>query len=145
MRRQETNDVTFACYRFKRTRLVEGSCGSVCFVGKTARELNSWKEIATFLGVNVRTAQKWEQERHLPVHRLPGGRGRVAADIPALEAWKRTPNGEDPPNSICYRWPLDENVVVELRFIGAPPTLTHLELFTQYLNLVKTALKHTTQ
>ena len=26
------------------------------------RELNSWKEIALHLGVNVRSAQKWERE-----------------------------------------------------------------------------------
>jgi hypothetical protein len=52
------------------------------------RELTSWKEIADYLGVNVRTAQKWEKERGLPVRRMPGGSGRVSADPVALTAWK---------------------------------------------------------
>ena len=32
--------------------------------------LDSWKEIATYLGRGVRTAQRWEREEGLPVHRL---------------------------------------------------------------------------
>jgi hypothetical protein len=51
-------------------------------------ELSSWKEIAAYLGVGVRTAQIWEQERGLPVSRLPGGRGRVRATVAELAAWK---------------------------------------------------------
>ena len=31
--------------------------------------LNSWKEIADYLGRGVRTAQRWEVELHLPVRR----------------------------------------------------------------------------
>lgn len=31
--------------------------------------LNSWKEIADYLGRGVRTAQRWEAELHLPVSR----------------------------------------------------------------------------
>ena len=53
-------------------------------------ELSSWKEIAAYLGVGLRTAQNWEQERALPVHRLPGGRGRVIATVAELDAWKRS-------------------------------------------------------
>ena len=52
------------------------------------RQLTSWKEIAHYLGVNVRTAQKWERERSLPVRRVPGARSRVSADSDSLEAWK---------------------------------------------------------
>lgn len=54
----------------------------------TSPELTSWKEIATFLGVSVRTAQKWEAERGLPVRRLPGGRSHVSARIEDLAAWR---------------------------------------------------------
>jgi hypothetical protein len=53
-------------------------------------ELSSWKEIAAYLGVGLRTAQIWEQERALPVRRLPGGRGRVLANTAELDAWKRS-------------------------------------------------------
>ena len=32
--------------------------------------LDSWKEIAAYLGRGVRTVQRWEREEGLPVHRL---------------------------------------------------------------------------
>ena len=58
-------------------------------------ELTSWKEIADYLGVTVRTAQMWEQQRGLPVHRLPGPRGRVSAVVQELEQWKQGPDRPD--------------------------------------------------
>jgi phage terminase Nu1 subunit (DNA packaging protein) len=39
--------------------------------------LNSWKEIAGYLGRGLRTAQRWERELGLPVRR-PRGRSRTA-------------------------------------------------------------------
>jgi len=60
------------------------------------RQLTSWKEIARYFGVNVRTVQKWEIERALPVHRLPAKRGRVAVSVSELEAWQRS--GEEQRN-----------------------------------------------
>lgn len=51
-------------------------------------ELTSWKAIADYLGINVRTAQRWETERGLPIHRLGGDRGRVIASRPELDQWK---------------------------------------------------------
>jgi hypothetical protein len=53
-------------------------------------ELTSWKDIADYLSVNVRTAQRWEQERGLPVRRSGGYRGRVFATIGDLDAWRRS-------------------------------------------------------
>lgn len=50
-----------------------------------SKELTSWKEIADYLGVAERTAQKWESERGLPVRRLPGPKGRVSADPADLD------------------------------------------------------------
>jgi hypothetical protein len=35
--------------------------------------LESWKEIAAYLGRDLRTVMRWEKERSLPVHRVPGG------------------------------------------------------------------------
>ena len=52
-------------------------------------ELSSWKEIASYLGVSVKTAQLWERDRGLPVRRLPGRRGVVVASVSALETWKQ--------------------------------------------------------
>ncbi len=52
------------------------------------RELKSWKEIAGYLGVTVRTAQRYEQELGLPIRRLPGGRGRIWTPAAEIDAWK---------------------------------------------------------
>lgn len=53
------------------------------------KELTSWKEIADFLGISERTAQKWEREKGLPVRRLPGVRARVFADRAELLDWRK--------------------------------------------------------
>ncbi len=54
------------------------------------RELTSWKDIASYLDVNVRTAQRWEREKGLPVRRVSGVRGRLAASTVELDKWKET-------------------------------------------------------
>src|SRR5689334_12548196 len=51
--------------------------------------LESWKEIASYLGRDVRTVQRWERRDGLPVHRLQHrARGSVFAYPTALEAWR---------------------------------------------------------
>ncbi|MDT8069137.1 MAG: hypothetical protein ROO76_13310 [Terriglobia bacterium] len=54
------------------------------------QQLTSWKEIADYLGVSLRTAQTWEREQGLPVQRMPGEKGRVTADTAELERWRRS-------------------------------------------------------
>ncbi|HEX7288569.1 MAG TPA: hypothetical protein VF532_20460 [Candidatus Angelobacter sp.] len=50
--------------------------------------LDSWKEIAAYLHRDVRTVIRWEQEKALPVHRIPGGqRQAVFAYIHEIDAW----------------------------------------------------------
>ncbi len=50
--------------------------------------LDSWKEIAAYLGRGVRTVQRWEREEGLPVHRLAHEkRGNVYARREELAAW----------------------------------------------------------
>ena len=51
--------------------------------------LTSWKEIATYLGKGVRTAQRWERDLGLPVRR-PNGKpsGVVAASQAELDSWR---------------------------------------------------------
>lgn len=50
--------------------------------------LDSWKEIAAYLGKGVRTVQRWEREEGLPVHRLAHAkRGTVYAHRHELDAW----------------------------------------------------------
>ncbi|MBL0156067.1 MAG: hypothetical protein IPP47_02980 [Bryobacterales bacterium] len=59
--------------------------------------LESWKEIAEFFNVSVRTVQGWEVEKALPVHRNPGARGRVWAEEAELRAWLAAQESTPPP------------------------------------------------
>jgi TolB-like protein len=55
---------------------------------KSTQRLDSWKEIAAFFGRDERTVRRWEIDRAMPVHRLPGeGRGVVYALTNELEEW----------------------------------------------------------
>jgi hypothetical protein len=50
--------------------------------------LKSWKEIAHYLKAGVRTVQRWENFRDLPVYRAGGTRrAPVVAYRPELNAW----------------------------------------------------------
>ncbi|HXT68254.1 MAG TPA: LamG-like jellyroll fold domain-containing protein [Vicinamibacterales bacterium] len=50
--------------------------------------LDSWKEIASFLGRTVRTVQRWEKMEGLPVRRGGPGRGVVASRKEVGEWWQ---------------------------------------------------------
>jgi len=55
-----------------------------------AERLDSWKEIAAFLGRGERTVKRWGVDRGLPVHRVPGGgRSAVFAYRGELTDWLR--------------------------------------------------------
>ena len=66
------------------------------FLNKTLSEtpsehrLDSWKEIATYLGRDVTTVQRWERQEGMPVHRhLHHKRGSVYALSSELDAWRQ--------------------------------------------------------
>src|SRR5690242_17244733 len=55
--------------------------------------LNSWKEVADYVGRSARTLQRWEKNWKLPMHR-PAGRMRsaVIAVASEIDEWiKQTP------------------------------------------------------
>lgn len=57
---------------------------------QNAKTLNSWKEVAVYLGRGVRTVQRWEAELQLPVHRMgTSERGPVFAFRGELDHWLR--------------------------------------------------------
>ena len=60
------------------------------------RILNSWKEIASYLGRGVRTIQRYEEKLGLPIHR-PAARKRTAvlAFADELERWLRNTPGRN--------------------------------------------------
>ena len=61
------------------------------------RRLNSWKEIAAYFGKDERTVKRWEGQRGLPVHRLPGGaRKTVFAYASEFEAWLKSAAEPEP-------------------------------------------------
>jgi len=58
------------------------------------QRLDSWKEIAAYLRRDERTAVRWEKEKGLPVHRVPGGkRQAVFAYTQELDGWLRQEGG----------------------------------------------------
>ena len=53
------------------------------------RRLESWKEIAAYLGRDVTTVRRWEKREGLPVHRLHHSKlGTVYAYTKELDAWR---------------------------------------------------------
>lgn len=55
------------------------------------KRLDSWKEIAAYLGRDVTTVQRWEKREGMPVHRhLHDKRGSVHALSSELDAWLET-------------------------------------------------------
>ena len=57
--------------------------------------LNSWKEIANYLERDLSTVMRWEKEKDLPVHRVPGGkRQTVFAYTTEIDSWL-SGNGEN--------------------------------------------------
>lgn len=74
-----------------------------------ADRLDSWKEIAAYLGREVRTVQLWEKSEGLPIHRHQHARqGSVYAFKSELDAWKRgranAPAAPEPPKPKRAVW-----------------------------------------
>ena len=60
--------------------------------GKADRQLESWKEIATFFDRDEKTVRRWEKELGMPVHRFPGRtKARVYALPGELREWAKRP------------------------------------------------------
>ena len=64
----------------------------------TTAKLISWKSIAGYFDCDERTAKRWERERGLPVHRMPGGkRSAVYAYSYELDSWLQASEREQEP------------------------------------------------
>jgi len=63
--------------------------------GAHGERLDSWKSICDYLERDVSTLLRWEKEKGLPIHRIPGGqRQAVYAFRDELDAWLAKPNHE---------------------------------------------------
>src|SRR6476661_6656441 len=52
------------------------------------KRLDSWGEIAQYLRRDITTVKRWEKEKGLPVHRLPGGKRQpVFAYQDEIDEW----------------------------------------------------------
>lgn len=77
------------------------------------QRFTTWKEIAAYLQRDVRTVQRWEAARGLPVHRLPGvGRSPIYALKSELDDWwlnsparLESPLEIAPAKPLLRRWP----------------------------------------
>jgi len=70
--------------------------------GRGGGRLDSWKEIAVYLGRDVRTVQRWERREGLPIHRQHHDKlGSVYAFRDEIDAWRkaRTDGLEEPPEA----------------------------------------------
>jgi Tol biopolymer transport system component len=64
---------------------------------QTERRLDTWKQIAEYLNKDVRTVVRWEKDRNLPVHRIPGQkRSSVYAWPSEIDSWLH--GGADEPS-----------------------------------------------
>ena len=70
--------------------------------------LSTWKEVGAFFGKSERTVKRWEAERGLPVHRLPGeARSVIYAEVSELETWLQGAGdavAEEKPASLRRVW-----------------------------------------
>jgi TolB-like protein/tetratricopeptide (TPR) repeat protein len=68
---------------------VQATSGPGTGADAQGRRLESWKEIAAYLGRDVTTVRRWEKREGLPVHRLHHSRlGSVYAYTLELDAWR---------------------------------------------------------
>jgi len=64
---------------------------AVVVPGSSEDQLDSWKEIAVYLGRDVRTVQRWEKVEGLPVHRhVHEKQGTVFAYRSEIDAWRKS-------------------------------------------------------
>jgi tetratricopeptide (TPR) repeat protein len=109
------------------------------------QRIESWKKIALHFGRDERTVKRWEKERNLPVHRMPGRNGGVFAYTSELDTWLdssrsarieasiRTSPTKSSLDPVANR---DTGVRLERQF--APPSITKWRVLS--LTCVLTAL-----
>jgi hypothetical protein len=99
--------------------------------------LDGWKEISNYLGKSVRTVQRWEEERGLPIRRVPGKAGdAISASRAEIDKWRqsrrRKPTGVQflvilvaaaAVVAAAYLWIAGRHAVEPLTFEVAPPNL----------------------
>jgi TolB-like protein/Tfp pilus assembly protein PilF len=72
------------------------------------RKLDSWKEIADYLDRDVRSVQRWERSRGLPIYRVPGLKiGGVFAYTAELDEWLHSRRERQPEDEATESTPAE--------------------------------------
>ncbi len=80
------------------------------------QRLDSWKEIASFFDRDERTVKRWEKQRGLPIHRVPGGeRSGVFAYPEELAAWLQSAPSHDFADAVRH-----DNALPNVKSLGIP-------------------------
>jgi Tfp pilus assembly protein PilF len=83
------------------------------------RRLNSWKSIGAFFERDERTVKRWERQRGLPVHRIPGaGRSSVYAYASELAEWLKHTQAQSADSSF------EKETIAEPRTAAGDPTFS---------------------
>jgi len=97
--------------------------------------LNSWKEIAAYLGTSVRTVQRWEASEGLPVHRHEHAvLGTVYAYRSEIDTWLESRSRRmeqdaaitSPAQPVLKAAPIRRLVVLPFRLLGPDPEIEFL-------------------
>jgi len=100
------------------------------------RRLESWKEVAAYLGRDVTTVRRWEKREGLPIRRLQHSRqGSVYAYSAELDAWRNERNTGAPtagagemeaPQRVRRVWPVITFAALGLILVGGLAWVWHL-------------------
>lgn len=112
----------------------------------TPRRLASWKAIADYFDCDERTAKRWERERGLPVHRVPGlKRSGVFAYTSELDSWMQSSAPAENPHSWGHNGELKANrgsVPTAAVDVQIPIAIEPASLPTQPASVRRVALRH---
>lgn len=93
------------------------------------KRLDSWKEIADYLKRDVTTVCRWEKEKGLPVHRLPGGaRQAVFAYEEEIDSWISGGKGQSSSSAVLSEVRPVPNIPIRSRVEATRNTLHSDEL-----------------
>jgi Tfp pilus assembly protein PilF len=105
------------------------------------RRLNSWKSIGAFFERDERTVKRWERQRGLPVHRIPGaGRSSVYAYTSELAEWLKRAEALSAHSTFEEELPGDHRVVPVDPGFSPPDTPTTSRLSAGMFLLVGGAI-----
>jgi hypothetical protein len=104
-----------------------------------SQQLHSWKEIASYLGISVRTAQRWECELGLPIKRRRiHCRDMVSASITDLDRWLQTTRS-DYSEALDSPVPNDRVLITDLLWPRPAEPLNFEREFQNHLAIINTA------